>query len=604
MMRTLFMQLAIGVVVVGCQSTGGTAVPAPAPAPERAARPVAAAPAARAANPAMRGESTPDGGPFDVVITNGRIVDGTGGAWYWGDLAMRGDRIVRIARRGALARSTATRRIDAQGQIIAPGFIDIQSHSTANYMSGDGRALSMTVQGVTTSIMGEGSTPAPVSQAQVNAAATPEARAQLTRFSGPLAFGNWMDYLMERGVTQNVGSFVGAGSIRVYGKGLAMGEASGADLDSMRTAMRHAMEQGAFGLASALIYPPNTYATQRELTEVAKAMAPYGGIYITHMRSEADQFLEAMDEAIAIGRDAGVPVEIYHLKASGPRNWPKMPLAIAKIDSARAAGLDVQANMYLYIAGGNSFTACINPKFAEGGKLLENLRNPALRPQVKRDLLDEDAGYENLCLIAGPNNVMVTGFRKPEYRQYEGKRLDEISRALGKDWADALIDLNIEENGQLGEILFLMSEDNVKLQLKQPWIKFGTDAGGMDPANARGMTHPRAYGNFPRLLGKYVREEQVLTLEDAVRKASSAVATRLGIHDRGVLKEGLKADVIVFDEKTIKDLATFEDPHRLSVGVKHVFVNGVAVLSEGAHTGAKPGQVVRGPGWSGARIQP
>jgi dihydroorotase/N-acyl-D-amino-acid deacylase len=274
-----------------------------------------------------------------------------------------------------------------------------------------------------------------------------------------------------------------------------------------------------------------------------------------------------------------------------------MPLAIAKIDSARAAGQDVQANMYLYPAGGNSFASCIPPKYAAGGRLLENLRNPALRATMVAEMHAMDAGYENLCEIATPANVMVTGFTKPHLLRFEGKRLAEISAALGKDWAETIIDLNVEEELGLGEILFLMSEENMRLQLRQPWMKFGTDAGSQDPATARGMTHPRAYGNFPRVFARYVREQQVLTLEDAVRKASSAVATRLSLTDRGVLKVGLKADVIVFDPATITDHATFERPHQLSTGVRDMFVNGVAVLRDGAHTGAKPGQVVRGPGY-------
>jgi dihydroorotase/N-acyl-D-amino-acid deacylase len=304
-----------------------------------------------------------------------------------------------------------------------------------------------------------------------------------------------------------------------------------------------------------------------------------------------------MDEAMRIGREGGVPVEIYHLKASGPRNWPKMPLAIAKIDSARAAGLDVQANMYLYPAGANSFTSCIPPKYAAGGRLRQNLTDRALRATMVAEIRAMDAGYENLCEIAGPENVMVVGFRKPENQRFEGKRLSEIAAALGKDWAEVIIDLNVDENMSLGEILFLMSEENMRLQLRQPWMKFGTDAGSQDPATARGGTHPRAYGNFPRLFARYVRAEGVLTLEDAVRKASSAVATRLSLHDRGVLKAGMKADVIVFDPATIQDHATFERPHQLSTGVMHVFVNGVAVLRDGQHTGAKPGVVVRGPGY-------
>jgi dihydroorotase/N-acyl-D-amino-acid deacylase len=296
-----------------------------------------------------------------------------------------------------------------------------------------------------------------------------------------------------------------------------------------------------------------------------------------------------------------VAVEIFHLKASGPRNWPKMPLAIAKIDSARAAGQDVQANMYLYPAGGNSFASCIPPKYSEGGRLMENLKDPALRATMVAEIQARDAGYENLCEIATPANVMVVGFRKPELQKFEGKRLSEIAEALGKNWAEVIIDLNVEENLGLGELLFLMSEENIRLQLQQPWMKFGTDAGSQDPAAARGIVHPRAYGNFPRLIGRYVREQQVLTLEDAVRKASSAVATRLSLTDRGVLKAGLKADVIVFDPATIIDNATFEEPHQLSTGVRDVFVNGMAVLRNGTHTGAKPGVVVRGPGYKDRR---
>ncbi len=549
---------------------------------------------------ASTGTPAPESG-YDVVITNGRVIDGTGAAWFWGDVGIRGDRIVRVVPRGMLARARAGRRIDAGGMVVAPGFIDIQAQSYEDFMEGDGRALSMVTQGITTAILGEGTTPAPVSARMLASISDPAARRQAEAFTGPHGFDAWLRMMGARGASQNIGSFVGAGTVRMYAKGRAMGAPDAAELDTMRAMVRRAMEDGAFGMASALIYPPNNYAGTAELIEAAKAMAPYGGLYITHMRSEGDQFLEAMDEAIRIGHDAGVPVEIYHLKASGPRNWPKMPQAIAKIDSARAAGQDVQADMYLYIAGANSFTSCIAPKYAADGRLLDNLRNPALRPQIKRDLMADNAGYENLCVIAGPGNVMVVGFKRPELRQYEGKRLDEIARAMGKDWGDAVIDLNIAEEGGLGEILFLMSEDNVALQLRQPWMKFGTDAGAQDPATATSMTHPRAYGNYTRLLGKYVREDHVLPLEDAVRKASSAVATRLSLHDRGVLKPGMKADIIVFDDRSVRDLATFERPHQLSVGMQYVLVNGVPVVAEGAHTGAKPGQIVRGPGWTGRR---
>ena len=535
--------------------------------------------------------------PFDVVIENGRIVDGTGAAWYHGDLAIRGDRIAAIGPRGAFRTATVRQRVDAAGLVVAPGFIDIQAHSIAHYMIGDGRALSMVTQGITTAIHGEGSSLGPVNDHILAAESDTAFRRVLSRFAGPHGFGAWLEYMVGRGAAQNVGSFVGDGTLRVYAKGQEAGSLSPAERDTARAAMARAMEDGAFGLASALIYPPNTYASTEELADAARAMAPYGGVYITHMRSEGDKFLEAMDEALRIGREGGVPVEIFHLKASGPRNWAKMPLAIAKIDSARAAGQDVQANMYLYPAGGNSFASCIPPKYAAGGRLLENLRNPALRATMVAEMHAMDAGYENLCEIATPANVMVTGFTKPHLLRFEGKRLDEISAALGKDWAETIIDLNIEEELGLGEILFLMSEENMRLQLRQPWMKFGTDAGSQDPATARGMTHPRAYGNFPRIFARYVREQQVLTLEDAVRKASSAVATRLSLTDRGVLKVGLKADVIVFDPATITDHATFERPHQLSTGVRDMFVNGIAVLRGGAHTGAKPGQVVRGPGY-------
>lgn len=534
---------------------------------------------------------------YDLVIENGRIVDGTGAAWSYGDLAIRGDRIAAIGPRGAFRDARTSQRIDATGHVVAPGFIDIQAHSLWHYLRGNGLALSMVMQGITTAIHGEGSSYGPVNDRILAAESDTAMRRILAGFTGPRGFGDWLDHMVARGTAQNVGSFLGDGTLRRYVKGEDGGPLSAAERDTARAMVARAMRDGAFGIASALIYPPNTYASTEELIDAAEAMAPYGGIYITHMRSEGDKFLEAMDEALRIGREGGVPVEIYHLKTSGPRNWPKMPLAIAKIDSARTAGQDVQANMYLYPAGGNSFASCIPPKYAEGGKLLENLKNRSLRGTMVAEMQARDAGYENLCEIAGPEGVMVVGFRTPELQRFEGKRLSEIAAALGTTWPEAIIDLNVAESLGLGEILFLMSEENMRLQLKQPWMKFGTDAGAQDPATARGSTHPRAYGNFPRIFRKYVREEGVLPLEDAVRKASSAVATRLSLTDRGVLKVGLKADVIVFDPATITDHATFEQPHQLSTGMRDVFVNGVAVVREGRHTGAKPGQVVRGPGY-------
>lgn len=536
-------------------------------------------------------------GAYDIVIENGRVIDGTGSAWYYGDVALRGDRIAAIGPRGAFRTSRATSRVDATGHVVSPGFIDIQAHSIGHYMTGDGKAISMITQGITTAVHGEGSSLGPMNANLLAAESDTATRRVLSQFTGPHGFAKWLEFMVARGTAQNVGSFLGDGTLRVYVKGEAQGALSAAERDTMRAMVARSMEDGAFGIASALIYPPNTYASTEELVEAAKAMAPYGGVYITHMRSEGDRFLEAMDEALRIGREGGVPVEIFHLKASGPRNWPKMPRAIAKIDSARAAGQDVQANMYLYPAGGNSFSSCIPPKYSEGGRLMENLKNPALRETMVAEMHAMDAGYENLCEIATPANVMVVGFRKEANKRFEGKRLSEIAATLGKDWAEVIIDLNVDETLGLGELLFLMSEENIRLQLQQPWMKFGTDASSQDPTTAQGMTHPRAYGNFPRLFGRYVREQRVIPLEDAVRKASSAVATRLSLTDRGVLKVGLKADVIVFDPNTITDHATFDRPHQLSTGVRDVFVNGVAVLRNNAHTGAKPGVVVRGPGY-------
>ena len=543
--------------------------------------------------------ANPAGGAYDVVIENGRVIDGTGAAWYYGDVALRGDRIAAIGPRGAFKAARAGQRVDATGHVVAPGFIDIQAQSYENFMMGDGLGLSMVTQGITTAILGEGDTPAPVNDKLLAMPSdfTVAMKDVLPKFSGPHGFGGWLDFIGSRGSSQNVGSFLGAGTVRVYGHGGGMGPASPAEIDTMQAMVRRAMQDGAFGVASALIYPPNSYLSTDELIAINKAAAPYGGVYITHMRSEGDKFLEALDEAIAVGKGAGVPVEVYHLKAAGVRNWPKMDLAIAKIDSARAAGQDVQADMYLYPAGGNGFSACIPPKYSADGKLLENLKNPALRATIVREIHARDAGYENLCEAATPANVMVLGFRKPENQRFEGKRLSEIATMMNEDWAEVIIDLNIAENAGASEILFLMSEDNIKNEIRQPWMKFGTDAETHDPATAKGMTHPRSYGNFPRLLGKYVRNEHVVPLEDAVRKASAAVATRLSLSDRGVLKQGMKADIVVFDPNTIIDNATFEKPHQISTGMRDVFVNGVAVLRDGNHTGAKPGVVVRGPGY-------
>jgi N-acyl-D-amino-acid deacylase len=546
------------------------------------------------------GGVAPDPGTYDVVITGGRIVDGTGSAWFHGDVGIRGDRIARVTPAGMLASARARQRIDARGMVVAPGFIDIQSHSREDFLTGDGRIVSKVTQGITTEILGEGWTNAPANQHTLAGAGDitdPAVQALSRSLMGPRGFDTWLRAMERHGISANVGSFVGATTVRVYAKAQAMGAATPAELDTMRIVMRNAMEDGAFGLASALIYPPGNFASTEELIEVARAMAPYGGVYITHMRSEADQFLEAIDESIRIGREGGVPVEIYHLKAAGRRNWPKAAQAIAKIDSARRAGLDVQANMYTYTAGGTGLSACLPPWASADGKLLDNLKDPTARARIRAEMVLDRAEWENLCQLAGPEGVLLLGLRKDENKRFVGKRLAEVSATLGKEWPDAIMDLLIAEEQRIGTVYFLMDEANIALQLRQPWIKFGTDAGGLDPDSARGPTHPRAYGNFPRLLGKYVREEQVIPLEDAIRKMSSAVATRLTLQERGVLRAGMYADVVVFDPNTIADRATFEAPHQLSVGMRHVFVNGTEVVRDGRHTGAKPGRIVRGPGY-------
>ncbi|MEO7454943.1 MAG: amidohydrolase family protein, partial [Gemmatimonadaceae bacterium] len=419
----------------------------------------------------------------------------------------------------------------------------------------------------------------------------------MTPFLGERGFGKWLDAMEAHGSSVNIGSFLGAEQPRVAAKGYAEGRATAAELDTMRRVVRDAMRDGAFGVGSALIYPPSAFSSTEELVAMAEAMAPFHGVYITHIRSEDDQLLEAIDEALAIGRRGGVPVEIYHLKAGGRRNWPKAAAAVAKIDSARKAGQDVGATMYPYPASSNSLGACIPAWASANDKLLENLRDAAKRARIVREMSDTTPGASQGCVLDGPSAIMVVGTTKPEMRKYEGWRLDRIAADRGKPWAEALVDVVLAEEARVGKITFSMSDANVAMQLARPWVIIGSDAEAHDPETATGQTHPRAYGTYPRVLGKYVREEHVLTLEDAVRKMTSATATLLGIRDRGLVREGMFADLVVFDPATIIDRATYERPHQLATGVDVVMVNGVAVWRAGAATNAKPGRALRGPGW-------
>jgi dihydroorotase/N-acyl-D-amino-acid deacylase len=544
------------------------------------------------------GAPRPERGTYDIVIENGRIVDGTGNAWTYGDIGIRGDRIAAVTQPGVLRGAEARQRVDARGHVVAPGFIDIQSHSWDALLWRDGRVLSKVTQGVTSEILGEATTPAPSNDdvdALLEVGDMPPEQAALQRsFRGARGFGAWLEAMGRHENSVNVGSYLGATTVRAYAMGQRPGAAGPAELDTMRAVVRNAMRDGAFGISTALIYPPGSYAGTRELTEMMKAMAPLHGAYITHMRSEDDSLFEAMDEAFRIAREGGVRLDIYHLKASNKRNWEKAAGAVAKIDSARASGLDVAATMYPYPFSGNNLGECFPDWAAEEGKLMDNLKDPATRERILREMADPEGAP--LCQREGPTGYMIADFRKPEHAKYEGKLLSDIAADMGKPWPEAVIELILSEGRDLSKINFTMSEDNVRMQIVRPWVVIGTDAGGVDPDSAKSVVHPRAYGTYPRILGRYVRDQKLLTLEDAVRKMTGGVASRLGLRDRGLLREGMFADVVVFNDSTIIDLATPDKPHQLSRGVEHVFVNGVQVLRDGRHTGATPGRVLKGPG--------
>jgi len=541
---------------------------------------------------------------LDTLITGARLVDGTGNPWSYADVVLAGDRIAVVAPPGTLDPVTAGEVVDGTGMVVCPGFIDIQSHSIVPFLR-DRRSLSKVTQGVTTEIMGESWTPAPFA-GRIGDPFPPELASRIgatyqewnERAKGWSRFGDWLADLEGRGVSVNVGSFIGGGTVREIGKGFELGDASPAELATMRRALDEAMRDGAFGLASALIYPPGAYAGTDELAALCEVVAAHHGVHITHVRSEEARLLEGIDEAIAIARRTGVATEIYHLKAAGRSNWEKMPAAIARIDAARAAGLDVTADMYPYVAAGTGLASCLPPWAEADGRLFDNLADPAARAQIAAEMRHPTGEWENLATNAGPDGVVLAGVLLPEHQLYLGRSLDNVAAERGQDWVDCALDLLVAERQSIFCFYFDMSEENLLLQMRQPWIRFATDAGGVDPTalTDSGWQHPRGFGTFPRLLGRYVREQGVLGLEDAVRKMTSAVADRLGLRDRGLLRAEMMADVVLFDPATIADRATFEDPHQLSVGVRDVWVNGQRVLADGAHTGALPGRRVYGPG--------
>lgn len=537
---------------------------------------------------------------IDILIRGAKIVDGTGNPWFYGDIAIQRDRIVEVVPPGRIPTESAREAVDATGMVACPGFIDILSHSHIPLMH-DPRALSKITQGVTSEIMGEGWTPAPFGgriedpfldlsqQGRILIGEWAE-RAKSWRH-----LNDWLDAMVARGVSPNIGTFLGGGTLREYAKGHDMGVSTDDELETMRRVMAEAMEDGAFGVSYALIYPPDAYTSTDELIEVSKVVSEYGGIYVTHLRSEGERLLEAIDEAVEIGRQAKLPVEIYHLKAMGKHNWHKMSAAIERIQTAREGGVDVTADMYPYAASGTGLSSVLPPWLDEGGRYFERLADPAVQKRVREEVLAPSGAWEAMAHGAGPEGVMPVGLERPENVQYAGKRLSEIATMRGQHWLDAVIDLLLSEQQRIFTIYFVMDEANVTSGLQQPWVKISTDAGGVDPSWARnlGPTHPREYGTYPRMLAKYVREDKVLTLEDAIRKMSGAVAARLGLHDRGLLRSGCYADVVLFDPEIVQDRASFEDAHQLSTGIRDVWVNGTHVIRMGEHTGATPGKALK-----------
>ena len=536
-----------------------------------------------------------------VYITGATLIDGTGAPGRKAELLIENDRIAAILAPGSAA-PLGAEVVAASGLVVAPGFIDVMSHSVSSLLQG-GLSVGKVTQGVTTEIMGEGWTPAPAVPGEPHGfpihGLPGDDPAWAERSKGWTRFGDWLSAQEEVGSAVNFGSFIGAATVRMMARGHSEGESTPEQIAEMRRTVREAMEDGAYGLATALIYPPGSYASQGELVEVCREVALSGGIYITHMRSESENILAGFEEALEITSRSGARLHLYHLKAAGQAAWPKMRTLIDRVNAERAAGRDIHADMYLYTAGGTGLGALTPPWASEGDRLVERLRDPQDRARIRQAMLAPDGSWEPLGHLAGAAGAFPVGLNLPEHQAYVGHSLAKIAAVRGQDWIDAALDLIASEPERVGVLLHLMSEENIESQLKEPWVMIGSDAAGDDPATSpdHGANgHPRALGNFTRLLGHYVRERKVLSLEDAVHRMTGLPAGHFQLEGRGELREGAWADVVLFDPETVSDRSSYGDAGRLSVGILGVWVNGVRVLRDGQHTRALPGRRLYGPG--------
>lgn len=538
------------------------------------------------------------GESYDSIIRGGTVYDGTGSPGVLADVAIEGDRIAAI---GNLGNAKADKIVDASGMAVAPGFINMLSWAVDDLIA-DGRSMGDIRQGVTLEVFGEGVSWGPLNDEMKKEFV--ERQADLKYHIEWTTLGEYLDYLERRGVSPNVASFIGATSARIHEVGYDNRPATAEELQRMQDLVREAMREGAMGVGSSLIYAPANFASTEELTALVAAAAEYDGMYISHIRSESGKFLEAVDEIIAIARATAAPVEIYHFKASGKPNWEKADQAIAKIEAARAEGVAITTDMYVYPASSTGLDAAMPLWVQEGGHdaWVARLKDPAIRTRVAEEMRNPGAESENrLEHAGGASGVLLLGFKNPALRKYQGMTLADVAAERGTPPEETAIDLVIEDDSRVQVAYFTMSEDNITKEIKLPYMSFGSDGGSMAPEGLflNQSTHPRAYGNFSRIFAKYVREEKAITIEDAIRKLTSLPAANLKLRDRGKLQKGYYADVVVFDPATIQDHATFKEPHQLSTGVKHAFVNGVLTVENEAHTGAKAGRVVRGPGWAG-----